>query len=113
MKNQNVPANKMTQAELEQELKRDVVVDRELDDTQDYERIRAIMGRIEHMRQKRQKQNARNEYTQKKLAEKSGIGLSTYMDYLSGASDNIKLKTVLNIAHALQCSPADFMDEEH
>lgn len=111
MKSQNVYANKKTQAELERELKRDVIVDREMDDTQDYRRIMTLMDKIERIRQERQ--NDSTEYTQKKLAEKAGIGLSTYKDYLSGCSDNIKLKTVIKIAHVLQCKLSDLMDEEY
>ena len=77
-----------TQAELDRELKRDMIVDREMDDTPDY-------------------------YRMEKLAEKAGIGLSTYKDYLTGISDSIKLKTVINITHVLQCKLSDLIDEEH
>ena len=85
-----------TQAELDRELKRDMIVDREMDDTPDYYRMENIMNKIENMRRKRK-------YSQKKLAEKAGIGLSTYKDYLTGISDSIKLKTVINITHVLEC----------
>ena len=95
-----------TQAEVEQELKQDMIADRELDDTQDYLRMEALMNKIERMRQDRG-------YSQKKLAEKAGIGRSTYMDYLSGTSDSIKVKTVINIAHALRCKLSDLIEEEH
>lgn len=111
MKNRNVYTNKKTQAELEQELKRDVIVDRETNAQQDYRRIEAVMAKIERIRKERQKVS--NEYTQKKLAKKAGIGLATYKDYLSGLSDNIKLKTVLNIAHVLRCKPSDLLDEDY
>lgn len=100
-------ANKMTQAELE--LKRDAVVDREIDDTQNYRWIENLMDNIEHIRQERL--NVSSEYSQKKLAEMAGIGLSTYKDYLSGKSDNIKLKTVINIAYALRCNLSDLIDD--
>ena len=95
-----------TQAELDRELKRDMIVDREMDDTPDYHRMENIMNKIENMRRKRK-------YSQKKLAEKAGIGLSTYKDYLTGISDSIKLKTVINITHVLQCKLSDLIDEEH
>ncbi|MGY3663005.1 MAG: helix-turn-helix domain-containing protein [Roseburia sp. 1XD42-69] len=95
-----------TQAELDRELKRDMIVDREMDDTPDYYRMENIMNKIENMRRKRK-------YSQKKLAEKAGIGLSTYKDYLTGISDSIKLKTVINITHVLQCKLSDLIDEEH
>lgn len=103
--------NNMAQAERERELKRDVVVDREMGDTEDNRQIMALMDNIERIRKERQ--NVSNEYTQKKLAEKAGIGLSTYRDYLSGLSDNIKLKTVINITHVLQCRLSDLMDERY
>lgn len=67
------------------------------------------MERVERLRQERQ--NDSGEYTQKKLAEKAGIGLSTYKDYLSGNSDNIKLKTAINIAHALRCKLSDLIGD--
>ena len=108
MKNK-VYTNKNTQAELERELKHDEIVDRELNDTQDYLRMEVLMDKIERMRQE-------HGYSQKKLAEKAGIGLSTYKDYLSGFSNNIKLKTVLNIAQIFQCKPSDLIEdieEEH
>lgn len=101
--------NKKTQAELEQELKRDAIVDREMEDTQNYRWIEKLMQKIECLRQERQ--NVSSGYTQKELAEKAGIGLSTYKDYLSGASDNIKLKTVIKIASALRCNLSDLIDE--
>ena len=95
--------NKNTQAELE--LKQDAIADRELDDTQNYMLMMALMDKIEQIRQE-------CGYSQKKLAEKAGIGLSTYTDYLSCRSDNIKLKTVINIACALHCKPSDLIDGE-
>lgn len=110
MKGQNVYTNKKTQVELERELKRDAIVDREIDgDTTNYLRITALMDKIEQERYS-------SEYTQKELAKKAGIGFSTYKDYLSGTSDNIKLKTVINIAHALRCKPSDLIksiDRQH
>lgn len=109
MKSHNVYTNKKTPAELERELKRDVIVDREIDDTSDNRWMAALMDKIEYIRQERL--NVSSEYTQKKLAKKAGIGFSTYTDYLSGSSDNIKLKTVIKIAHALRCKLSDLIDE--
>lgn len=109
MKSHNVYTNKKTPAELERELKRDVIVDREINDTSDYCWMAALMDKIECIRQERL--NVSREYTQNKLAKDAGIGLSTYKDYLSGISDNIKLKTVINIAHVLQCKLSDLIDE--
>lgn len=103
--NSKVYTNKNTQAELELELKQGAIADRELNDTQNYMLMIVLMDKIEYMRQK-------CGYSQKELAEKAGIGLSTYTDYLSCRSDNIKLKTVINIACALHCRPSDLIDGE-
>lgn len=110
MDRQNVHANKKTQAELEQDLKNDVIAEREISDTENYRWMRAFMERVEYLRQERL--NVSSEYSQKELAKQAGIGLSTYKDYLSGNSDNIKLKTVINIAHALRCKLSDLIDED-
>ena len=67
------------------------------------------MDKVERIRKERQMVS--DEYTQKELVKKAGIGLSTYADYLSGKSDNIKLKTAINIAHALRCKLSDLIDE--
>jgi len=96
-----------TPEELQQSLKNDKIVDHEMRDTENYCRIGTIMKKIEDKRKK-----DFPELTQGKLAEKAGIGLSTYKDYLSGISDNIKLKTLINIANALQCKLSDLIDEE-
>lgn len=103
--------NKKKQAELEQELKLDMIAARELDDTEDYHIINDLMDKIEERRKERKKTFP--ELTQKKLAKKAGIGLSTYKDYLSGLSNNISLKAVIKIAHTLQCKLSDLIDEEH
>lgn len=99
---------KCTREKLERELKRDVILDREFSDVENYCKITDVMHRIEYMRSEYQK--VCPEFTQKKLAEKAGIGHSTYTDYLCGTSDNIKLKTIINIAHALRCKLSDLID---
>lgn len=108
MTKENVSSNKKTQEELEQELKHDLIVKREISNTVNYRYIMALMDKIEQIRQ--EPLNISRKYSQKELAERAGIGLSTYKDYLSGASDNIKLKTVINIAHVLQCELSDLID---
>lgn len=102
---------KWTPEELEQALKNDQIADQEIGNTENYEQIWNVMDKIECMRKERRKNFP--ELTQKKLAEKAGIGLSTYKNYLSGESDSITLKAVINIAHVLRCKPSDLMDEEH
>ncbi len=108
MDRQYVYAKHKTHAELEQDLKNDVIAEREIDDTENYRWFESFMSEVEHRRKKRQM--VFDGYTQKQLAEKAGIGLSTYADYLSGKSDNIKLKTAINIAHVLQCELSDLID---
>lgn len=106
--------NRLTTEELEQDLKNERIADRELDDTTNYNQIRDIMYKIECLRSECPDSSKNSpKFTQKELAEKAGIGLSTYADYLSGTSDNIKLKTVIKIAHALRCKLSDLVDEEH
>lgn len=108
MDNDNIRTTKnMTLEELERELEHDRIVDRELNDTDNSTWMIAFMVKIERLRFERQK--AFPQLSQKKLAEMAGIGLSTYTDYVAGRSDNIKLKTVINIAHALGCKPSDLM----
>lgn len=108
MVKQNIHVIKKTQAELEQDLKNDVIANREIGDTEDYRWLEVFMKRVEDLRKERL--SVSSEYSQKKLAEKAGIGLSTYADYLSCKSDNIKLKTAINIAHVLQCELSDLID---
>jgi len=103
--NQNENKN-LTLEELEQALEHDNIVDRELGYSENDSRIHSIMYNIEN-RRKEQK------ISQKKLASKVGICVSTYKNYLSGASNSITLNTVINIAHVLGCRLCDFMDEEH
>ncbi len=105
-------ANKeWTPEELEQALKNDRIADREISNSGKCSQIQAIMYKIERMRS--EQQNSFPELTQKKLAEKAGIGLSTYKDYLSGTSDSLTVKKLINIAHVLQCKPSDLMDNVH
>lgn len=108
-KNKKSAVKKLTQEELQRDLKNDRIIDREINDTANYHRIKAIMDRIEFLRSRQQEDYP--ELTQKELAKRAGIGHSTYKDYLSGTSDNIKLKTLMNIAHVLRCELSDLIDE--
>ncbi|MCM1253975.1 MAG: helix-turn-helix transcriptional regulator [Clostridium sp.] len=100
----------MQNEKLKRELENEKIAEREIADTENYMSIEVIMKKIEEIRKERQK--ASPKYTQKYLADKAGVSLSTYANYLSCASDNIKLKTVINIANALQCRLSDLLDEE-
>lgn len=96
---------KWTQEELDRDLKLDSIAIKELNDDAQEETMAEAMENIEEMRKKRWKTNP--ELTQKHLAEKAGISLSTYKNYLSGLSDGIKSVTLWNIMHILQCSYDD------
>lgn len=100
-----------TQAELEQQLKHDAVLEREMRDTENTLWVQDFIRRVERIRKERRKVS--DGYTQKELAGKAGIALSTYADYVSGLNDNISLKTARNIAHVLGCRLSDLIGEEH
>lgn len=90
----------------EQELKRDRIADKELN-TEQYYSIDNVMNNIERLRKERKKKCPY--LTQDYLARKSGISLATYKNYLSGASDNITLKTLINIAQTLNCDVRELL----
>lgn len=103
--------NKLTQEELEKDLKLDSKALQELDDATQEISIMAVMENIERLRQARLDASPDpSEYTQKSMARKAGISLSTYKDYLTGTSDALTVKAVFNIKHALQCSLDDIME---
>ena len=85
---------------LEQELKRDRLVDRELNSLH-YDSLEILMDNIEYLRKKRFQTFPL--CTQEYVAEQAGISLSTYTNYRTNASDNIKLKTLLRILEILGC----------
>ena len=86
-------------------LKQDRVADKEINDATQSVSIKEVMRNIERVRKSRQKKYPK--YTQVYLAGKAGISRATYMSYLSGYSDGIKLKTLMNIVDALQCDITD------
>ncbi|MCI9067294.1 MAG: helix-turn-helix transcriptional regulator [Lachnospiraceae bacterium] len=100
-----------TQKELNEALRHDRIVERELDDTTDYSRWETVMENIERLRKERKEKSSL--YTQKYLAEKAGISRSTYQSYCSGSSGNIHLKTLGKIADALQCDIFDLIPDSH
>lgn len=105
-----IEQKKLKQEELDRALELDRIADRELDDTTLSHYIGNVMSEIEDMRKKRlaalEKSNggfhsSQNAYTQAALAEKAGISLSAYKNYLSGESCNVSLLTVLKLSGAL------------
>ena len=101
--------NKWTEEKLNMALKQDCVANKEINDATQFVSVQEVMRNIERVRKSRQKKYSK--YTQIYLAGKAGISRATYMSYLSGYSDNLKLKTVLNIAHELQCNIADLVEK--
>lgn len=53
MVKQNIHVIKKTQAELEQDLKNDVIANREIGDTEDYRWLEVFMKRVEDLRKER------------------------------------------------------------
>ena len=97
--------NKWTEEKLNMALKQDRVADKEINDATQSVSVQEVMRNIERVRKSRQKKYPK--YTQVYLAGKAGISRATYMSYLCGYSDNLKLKTLMNIVHELQCDIAD------
>ncbi len=113
-----IEQEKLTQEELDRALELDRIADRELDDTIPRHYIGNVMSEIEDMRKKRlaalEKSNggfhsSQNAYTQAALAEKAGISLSAYKNYLSGESCNVSLLTVLKLSKALDRDLAEIL----
>lgn len=96
---------KWTKEELECELKRERMADKEIDDTIQSIPITDIMRNIERLRKTRRKEIPM--YTQEYLARKSGISRGTYQNYLHGEKDNLKVKTLLQMVDVLRCDIAD------
>lgn len=73
-----------------------------------------VMSNIEDLRKKRLKEykasgGTDNRYTQQYMAYKGGISLSTYKNYLTGDSYDIKLITILKFADILRCEWHDIL----
>ena len=103
-----------TTKELNEELKHDYITDKELNQVNYYEYIENVLKNIENIRKKRLKElkssNGINEhYTQKDVAKRAGVSITTYKNYMSRKSYNISLMTVLKIAHVLRCDLNDIL----
>lgn len=97
--------NKWTEEKLNMALKQDRVAEKEINDATQSVSVQEVMRNIERMRKSRQKKYPK--YTQIYLAGKAGISRATYMSFLSGYSDNLRLKTLMNIVDELQCDITD------
>lgn len=90
----------MNQKELDYDLKQDYKA-REEHDAREYSNIiRPLIEKIENERKKHMKK-APQEYTQKRIAQVAFIGCSTYQTYVNEDNNDIKLKTLLRLANAL------------
>lgn len=104
----------LTQEEKNEELEKERIAEKEIDYTEIYRDIENVMKKIENLRRKRYKElketcSVDKYYTQKWLAEKAGISLSTYKNYLYGDSIDISLRTMLKIANLLRCDLQDIL----
>ena len=100
-----------TKKELNEALRHDRIVERELDNTTYYSRLETAMENVERLRKERQKKFPF--YTQEYLAKKAGISRSTYQDYRSVSSHNIKAITLLKMADTLECDIFDLIPDSH
>lgn len=98
----------LTPAELENELKQDRLRDKEQDDLINDIFMNDVMDKIEKKRKELLKVSPVN--TQQYVAEKAGISLSTYKNYLSGYNTGFSLRTLKNIADTLGCKTSDLLE---
>ena len=96
---------KWTKDKLEQELERDCIADREINNAIQSIPITDIMKNVERLRKIRQKKFPM--YTQEFFAKKVGISRGTYQNYLHGEEDALKVKTLLKMVDVLRCDIAD------
>lgn len=97
----------LTQTGSKNDLKQAYAADKEIDNLANDIFMKNVMEKIEKRRETLMK--ASHVYTQKYVAEKAGISLSTYKNYLSGYNIGFSLRTLKNIADALGCKPSDFL----
>lgn len=109
MDNKNVSFNKNRTKEPNRETRR---LDRDMERIPQQAFIEKVINTLEEQRRKRWKDYRK--YTQKYVAEKAGISLSTYKGYVSGRSHHIDLITAKNIADVLGCRLSDVIEKaEH
>ena len=109
MDNKNVSFNKNQTKKTNREYRR---LERDIERIPQQAFIEKVIKYLEEQRRKLWKDYKK--YTQKYVAEKAGISLSTYKGYVSGRSYHIDLITAKNIADALGCRLSDVIEKaEH
>jgi DNA-binding Xre family transcriptional regulator len=109
MDNKNISLNKNRAGEPGQETRR---AKRDMERIPRELFIEEVAKALEGQRRKRRK--CYRIYTQRYVAEKAGISLSTYKGYVSGRSHHIDLITAKNIADVLGCRLSDIIGQaEH
>lgn len=98
-----------TVEKLNKELELEHIAKEELENKPYNDDIKSVMKNIENLRKKRlkelRKSNGVNKrYTQKDVAERAGIALTTYKNYICGKSHDISLRTILKITVILRCN---------
>lgn len=105
MNNENISLSKNQSEELKKESRCDRRAEREMQRLIGQPFTDKVIDSLEKQRRKRWKDC--KIYTQKYVAEKAGISLSTYKGYLRDRSYDIDLITVKNIADMLGCKLSD------
>lgn len=98
----------LTQAELDNDLKQNYTADKEVDNLANDIFMENVMKKIEERR--KLLKMVFPIYTQKYVAEKADISISTYRNYLSGYNTGFTLRMLKNIADTLGYKPSDFLD---
>lgn len=93
---------------MEEDFKKNYFREKEHNDLTNDTFMQSVMEKIEKRRNAFKKKYP--VYTQKYLAEKAGVSLATYKNYLRGYNTGFSLRTLKNIADALKCKPSDFLD---
>lgn len=93
---------------LKEALKKELTIEKELDNAVFYPDIENLIENIERIRKERFQ--TCKYFTQEYLAKHAKIGYSTYKSYLNGScSVNIKYITILRIVKVLQCRLEDII----
>lgn len=98
----------LTQTGLKNDLKQDYAANKEIDNLTNDIFMENVMEKIEERR--KLLKMVFPIYTQEYVAEKAGISISTYKNYLSGYNTGFSLRTLISIADTLGCKPSDFLD---
>lgn len=100
-------SNNRTTDYLNQELKKERIAEKEINNIIQSSSIIKIMNNVEDKRQELYKKSSL--YTQEYVAKKAGISLVTYWNYKTGRSNGTKWITIENLAHVLKCDVLDII----